>query len=125
MTTPGGSLRALGMVEPQQAPTPETAAPRGPLRHIILISTGQDVGRCINCAHCDRFEMRGMDLSFGEILQAAARDDPIALTNNTLWACDDLLLYCSICHNGLDIPSVILALQREAEQRGLAPQETR
>lgn len=98
---------------------------RSPLRHIILTSTGQDVYQCVNCAHCDRFALKDMDLSFGEILQAAARDDPIALTNSTLWACDDLLLYCSICHNKIDIPSVILALQREAELRGLAPEESR
>lgn len=64
-----------------------------------------------------------MDLSFGEILQAAARNDSLALTNTSLWSCDDLLLYCSLCHNGIDIPSVILALQGEAELRGLAPQE--
>jgi heterodisulfide reductase subunit C len=100
---------------------PAAPSPRGPLRHIILASTGQDVDHCINCAHCDRFDRSGMDLTFGEILRAASRNDPLAMTNDTLWACDDLLLYCSICHNGIDIPSVILALQREAELRGLAP----
>ncbi len=101
---------------------PEPPPSRGPLRHIVLVSTGQDVDRCVNCAHCDRFDLPDMDLTFGEILQAAARDDPIALTNSTLWACDDLLLFCSVCHNKIDIPSVILALQREAELRGLAPE---
>jgi len=103
--------------------SPSTPSTRGPLRGIILASTGQDVNRCVNCAHCDRFDLPDMDLTFGEIIQAAARDDPVALTNSTLWCCDDLLLFCSICTNKIDIPSVILALQREAELRGLAPEE--
>ena len=97
-------------------------ARRRPVLGQCLLKSAQDVDRCVNCAHCDRFDLPDMDLTFGEILQAAARNDPVALTNSTLWACDDLLLYCSVCHNKIDIPSVILALQREAELRGLAPE---
>jgi heterodisulfide reductase subunit C len=61
-----------------------------------------------------------MDLSFGEIMRAAARDDPQALQNATLWACDDLIERNARCQAGLDIASVILVLRREAQVRGLA-----
>jgi hypothetical protein len=59
----------------------------------------------------------GMDLTFGEIMQAAARDDSRALYNDTLAACDDLLPRVR-CPSGIDIASVMLALVREAERRG-------
>ncbi len=59
-----------------------------------------------------------MDLTFGEIMQAAARDDPRALENSTLWTCDDLLPRVR-CPSGIDIASVILVLVREAELRGI------
>jgi heterodisulfide reductase subunit C len=60
----------------------------------------------------------GMDLTFGEIMQAAARNDPQALENSTLWTCDDLLPRVR-CPSGIDVASVILALVREAELRGI------
>ena len=59
----------------------------------------------------------GMDLTFGEIMRAAARDDPRALDNQTLATCDELLPRVR-CPSGIDIASVILALVREAELRG-------
>lgn len=62
-----------------------------------------------------------MDLTIGEVMRAAARDDPAALTNKTIWVCDDFLASQPICQAGLDIPSVILCLCREAQVRGLAP----
>jgi heterodisulfide reductase subunit C len=61
-----------------------------------------------------------MDLTFAEVLQAAARNDSIALTNDTLWACDDLLGPQLICPHNIDIPAVIIALAREARSKGLA-----
>ena len=90
---------------------------RGPLRSVILASTGQDVRECVNCDACDAWILPGMDLTFGEIMQAAARDDPQALDNSTLWACDDLLPRVR-CRSGIDVASVILVLVREAELRG-------
>lgn len=83
-----------------------------------MTSTGQDVRLCTNCDACDDWMVPGMDLTFGEIMQAAARDDPRALQNHTLWACDDLLPRVR-CPSGIDIASVILALAREAELRGV------
>ena len=91
---------------------------RGPLRSVILAATGQDVRECINCDTCDAWMAPGMDLTFGEVMQAAARDDPQALDNNTLWTCDDLLPRVR-CPSGIDIASVILVLIREGELRGL------
>ena len=95
-------------------------APRGPLRQVILTSTGQDVLRCTTCWSCDDLMDDGMDLTFGEVMRAAARDDMQALTNNTLWACDELLERQPRCQAGLEITSVILALRREAELLGFA-----
>jgi heterodisulfide reductase subunit C len=60
-----------------------------------------------------------MDLSFGQIIQAALRDDASAMTNRTLWACDDLLEGYTLCRSGLDLTSVVLALRSEAQARGL------
>ena len=62
----------------------------------------------------------GMDLSFGEIMQAAARNDLTAITNRTLWTCDDLLGPHLLCPHDIDIAAVIITLAREAQSRGLA-----
>ena len=90
---------------------------RAPLRAIIMTSTGQDVRACMNCDSCQDWMAPGMDLTFGEIMRAAARDDPRALKNQTLATCDELLARVR-CPSGIDIASVILALVREAELRG-------
>jgi len=55
-----------------------------PLHAIILAATGRDVRLCSNCGHCDGVMAPGMDLTFSEVLHAAARNDPAALTNDTL-----------------------------------------
>jgi len=98
-----------------------TCPRRGPLRAIILAATGQDVRLCGNCSSCEQLTAPGMDLSLGEIIRAAARDDPQALTCDSLWACEDLMLQPIPCQAGLALPSILLTLQREAELRGLAP----
>lgn len=66
-----------------------------------------------------------MDLTIGEVMHAAAYDDPKALASRTTWMDEDRLLRPWTCRSGLDIPTVLLALQREAELRGLAPAEHR
>jgi heterodisulfide reductase subunit C len=91
-----------------------------PLHAVILAATSQDVRLCTNCGNCDSLMAPGMDLTFGEVLQAAARNDPVALTNDTLWACDDLLGPQLICPHNIDIPAVIITLAREARSKGLA-----
>jgi len=97
-----------------------TCPRRGPLRSVILAETGQDVRLCANCTNCDGLTVPGMDLTLGEIIRAAARNDPQALTCATLSACEDLLLRPIPCTAGLDLTSIIIALQREAELRGPA-----
>jgi heterodisulfide reductase subunit C len=92
---------------------------RGPLPFIILSATGQDVRRCANCHSCEDLMTPEMDLPFGKLMRAASRDDPLALTNRTLWRCDDVLESSLRCPSGIDIPAVIHALRREAERRGL------
>ncbi len=94
---------------------------RGPLHAVILAKTGQDVDPCCGCVGCNSVTAPGMDLTQGEIVRSARRDDPQALTCATLWACEDLLLRTIPCSAGLALNSIMLALQREAELRGLAP----
>jgi hypothetical protein len=98
-----------------------TCARRGLLRSVILAETGQDVRLCVDCASCESLTAPGMDLTLGEIVRAAARSDPQAPTCATLSACEDLLLRHIPCTAGLSLPSILIALQREAELRGLAP----
>jgi hypothetical protein len=93
------------------------------LRTAILARTGQDVRRCRSCAGCECLSFPGMDLSVGEMIRAAARDDLRALTCRTLWASEDLLFRPIPCSSGLALASIILALQDEAQLRGLAPSE--
>ena len=110
-TTPGGRGAAGEF---------PTCPRRGPLRSVILAETGQDVRLCANCANCDGLTTPGMDLTLGEIIRAAARNDPQALTCATLLACEDLLLRPIPCTAGLDLTSIVIFLQREAELRGVA-----
>lgn len=55
------------------------------LRNIILAQTGQDPRACVNCDLCEDLLSDEMDLSHGQIMRAAARDDERALTNRTIW----------------------------------------
>lgn len=91
---------------------------RGPLPFIILAETGQDVRKCSNCHNCESWIAPGMDLSFEEILRAAARDDPLALQNRSLWNCNDAFTDSISCQEGFDITAVIRTLRREAKLRG-------
>ena len=92
---------------------------RGPLRAIILSETGQDVRACRSCWQCDDERHPGMDLCFGELMRAAAKDDPIALLNETLWNCDLILDGGFNCQSGIQLQAVINVLRREAKIRGI------
>ena len=91
---------------------------RGPLRAVILAKTGEDVRQCTSCWHCEQEIEAGMDLSFGDIIRAAAKNDPAALNNKTLWNCDIVIQQNPICPSGLDRNLVIHALREEAQIRG-------
>lgn len=92
---------------------------RGPLRHIILAATGQDIRACAHCGACDQQLTPEMDLTLGELFQAAAQNDPIALKSRTLWACDPVALQRHRCQGKIDLPAVIMAMRQEANLRGL------
>ena len=92
---------------------------RGPLRAIILSETGQDVRACGSCWHCDDERHPGMDLCFGELMRAAAEDNPTALQNETLWNCDPILEGGFICQSGIQLQGVINVLRCEAKLRGV------
>jgi heterodisulfide reductase subunit C len=93
-----------------------------PLPFLVLTKTGQDVRQCQACDQCDDWLAEGMDLSFGEILRYAARNDERALTCNSLWRCEPFLDRPTPCQAGLNIPAVINTLRQEAVRRGLGPQ---
>lgn len=98
-----------------------TACPRcGSLPSILLAETGQDVRLCARCANCNGLMVPGMDLTIGEVIRGAARDDTRVLASATLSACEDLLLRPMPCTAGPDLTSILLCLRREAELRGLA-----
>ena len=101
-----------------------TCPRRGSLRAVILAQTGDDVRLCAHCANCDGLTAPGMDLTLGEIIRGAARNDLRVLSCATLSACEDLLLRPFPCTAGLDVTSILIALQREADLRQLAPPET-
>jgi len=99
--------------------TRSQAKDRGPLPYVILTATGEDVRACTACRNCEDWMTPEMDLNFGEILRAAGRDDPLALSNRSLWNCDDAFTYTMFCQEGLDIPAIIRTLRQEARLRGM------
>lgn len=98
-----------------------TQAGRGPLWAIVLTASGEDIRQCQQCFACEDYHEVGMDLTFGEIFQAAAHNQPKALTNQTLWTCDKLLQNGLHCQNGLDIAAIVGILRDEAQLRGIQP----
>jgi hypothetical protein len=106
---------------PKARPASPQHNTRGPLRAIILASTGEDIGRCTHCDLCEKYLKPGMDLTIGELMQSATRDESRALSSRTLWLVDDLLGRSLRCQAGLDLASIILVLQREAIERGYDP----
>lgn len=92
---------------------------RGPIRAKVLASAGQDISQCNHCDLCDKYLGEGMDLTIGEILQAANRNDESVLACQTLWTSDGLLVRKLHCQAGLDIASVLLALIRLAQDHGI------
>jgi heterodisulfide reductase subunit C len=61
-----------------------------------------------------------MDLTFGELMQAAARNDERVLSSASLWASEPLAGRV-ICQQGINVLSVLEVLRKEAERRGYAP----
>jgi heterodisulfide reductase subunit C len=91
-----------------------------PLAAVVRAATGQDVRACQACHLCDELWAEGMELTFGEILRAAARDDITVLSSPSLWCCEPLIRRRPTCQADIDVPAVIGVLRREARKRGLA-----
>jgi heterodisulfide reductase subunit C len=92
---------------------------RGPLRAIILASTGQDIARCTHCDLCDKYLQPEMDLTIAELMQAASRNENRALKSKTLWVSESLLDHALRCQSGLELTSILMVMQREAIERGI------
>lgn len=97
-----------------------TDTKRGPLRAIILAKTGEDIRDCTHCWQCDIDGSGAMEVSFAEILHAAANDDPGVLSDGSIWECDAVLRDHPVCPSGFDRRRVIEALRDEAILRGYA-----
>jgi hypothetical protein len=63
-----------------------------------------------------------MNLSIGELLQAAARNDTTVLSSQTLWNYDLALEVSGNCQQGINLTKVMTALRVEAELRGIISQ---
>jgi heterodisulfide reductase subunit C len=100
-----------------------TQRKRGPLFNIIFATTGEDIQKCNGCEPCCYEVTEEMDLTLGELLHAAFRDEPGALTNDTLWNCDAVLHSEVQCQEGIDLIRVIQLLRQEAVIRGVQPSE--
>ena len=59
-----------------------------------------------------------MDLTLGELLQMAARDDLNVFSSKTLWTCDHVIAKGEPCQEGINLVRVIDALRNEAKLRG-------
>lgn len=91
------------------------------LRARILSATGQDVRRCIGCWSCEDLRAPEMDLTYGEVMRAAASGHPSALDNETIWVEADFAYASRCCQSGIDIGAVIRFLRAEATRQGIPP----
>jgi heterodisulfide reductase subunit C len=99
--------------------TPSTSARPGPLRVIVLASTGQDVRKCWHCEACNTNLAPDQDVTLETLLQMVVMNDEEALTSHTLWSDTVLASAPHVCSNGLDVEAIMLALRLEAHRRGL------
>jgi heterodisulfide reductase subunit C len=97
-------------------------ADRGPLRFIVLATTGEDVRTCTACECCyvDEALEAKLDLSLPEVLAATRENDEAALTNQSIWALAEAGPGAVRCVNDLDVVAIAQVLCREAQLRGLA-----
>lgn len=96
---------------------------RIPLRNIILAKTGQDVRLCRSCDTCKQLPAYGSDMTVGEIIRAASRDDATAIASQAIWCLEPEDLSDFPCQAGLDLAQILPVLWQEASRRGLNPAE--
>ena len=93
---------------------------RGPIPAIILASAQEDIRKCGLCEPCCISTVPEMDVTLGEMLQMASRNDPAVFATETLWNCDTVIADRDRCQEGINLVRVIKALRDEARTRGLA-----
>lgn len=91
------------------------------LRKIVLLRTGQDVGRCMACQFCDGIPSKEMDIPITSLVQLINLNDEEVLTSKTLWSAEVLACAREACSRQLNLEAIILALRDEAVLRGLVP----
>lgn len=95
----------------------------GPLAAVILAKTGEDIRACGQCQSCFIENQPSINLSIGEFLQAAARNDTSVLSSQTLWNYDPAFEVSGNCPQGINLAKVMAALRVEAELRGAISQD--
>lgn len=90
------------------------------LRQIVQKYSGQDVRQCRSCASCSRKIPFGvLDVSIEGMLEMIILNDEEILTSRTVWSDEVLSASANLCQRGISLPAVILALRKEAQERGL------
>jgi hypothetical protein len=98
------------------------SAGQRPLWALVLAQSGQDVRRCTTCGACENLISKEVRHTLGELIQAVIRNESCALTWPIIWYADEWLLESRFrCQAGLDLISVLLVLQREAQRAGISP----
>ena len=92
---------------------------RAPLRFIVLNQSGQDVNECNQCESCDCQFASRWDLRPSDVIQLIRSDDERALTNKTVWNCQDCQECYLSCPADIDFGAMAYALRQEAEKRGI------
>ncbi len=92
-----------------------------PLRFIVLNQSGQDVGECNQCECCDCQFASHWDLRPCDVIQLIRNNDERALTNKTVWNCQDCQECYVSCPGDIDFGAIAYALRQEAEKRGIQP----
>ncbi len=89
------------------------------LRHVIKVTTGQDVYHCRECQLCNLDSTEEMDVPLTTIIQMVMFDDEEVLTCRTVWSDYVLSQAFHACKRGLNLQSILLALRTEAKLRGV------
>ena len=95
------------------------------LRRIVLDRTGQDLRLCQCCNICDEALDKDADIPISSLVQLILLNDEEVLTCRTLWSDSTLAKVRKSCNHGFNLPSVLLALRTEAQDRGYSQSEPR
>jgi heterodisulfide reductase subunit C len=99
-------------------PSPENIS----LRKLVLLSSGQDVRRCRDCALCNKriteqHVVDSMDISLDTLIHMVLWNDEEVLTSKTLWSDPVFSSLPHACVQGLNLQSIVTTLREEAQKR--------